>query len=249
MWSQLRVNRRHSPSKASRPAAPIYIENNDTDMIDSLSEPPLINESKASGSSAKTNRKVVSPRNSRSTSPSSGRSSPKFAITETQLRCAFAMLDTNRDGSVDAIELKQMLASLRIHLNDDLIDTLIQDASDKGNGRISEDEFISWMERITGVALTVSALKASKDPKTLEDPIALAQEDNNNTTESDLQAAFRVFDRDQNGYITRDELKYAMEMMGETMTEAELDNLLRIADLDRDGRIDFEEFKTIMTLL
>lgn len=99
------------------------------------------------------------------------------------------------------------------------------------------------MERITGVALAVSATKTTTDPK------AIALEDNNNTTESDLRAAFRVFDRDQNGFITRDELKYAMQMMGETMTEAELDNLLRIADLDRDGRINYEEFKTIMTLL
>ena len=65
--------------------------------------------------------------------------------------------------------------------------------------------------------------------------------------EADLKAAFMVFDKDKNGYITRDELKSAMQIMGETLTDRDLDELLQTTDHDKDGKINYEEF--IKTLL
>lgn len=53
----------------------------------------------------------------------------------------------------------------------------------------------------------------------------------------DLQ---RVFDRDGNGYITRDELQIAMEMMQENVTETQVNEMLQLADLDKDGKINYE---------
>lgn len=55
-----------------------------------------------------------------------------------------------------------------------------------------------------------------------------------------LSINFRVFDRDGNGFISRDELQTAMEMIGESLTETQLTELLTIADLDKDGRINYE---------
>lgn len=51
---------------------------------------------------------------------------------------------------------------------------------------------------------------------------------------------FRVFDRDNNGYITLDELQRAMQMIGENVTDAQLSEMLALADLDKDGRINYE---------
>lgn len=50
----------------------------------------------------------------------------------------------------------------------------------------------------------------------------------------------RVFDRDGNGYITRDELQIAMEMMQENVTETQVNEMLQLADLDKDGKINYE---------
>lgn len=50
----------------------------------------------------------------------------------------------------------------------------------------------------------------------------------------------RVFDRDGNGFITRDELQTAMEMMQETVTEHQVNEMLQLADLDKDGKINYE---------
>lgn len=49
-----------------------------------------------------------------------------------------------------------------------------------------------------------------------------------------------VFDRDGNGYITRDELQIAMEMMQENVTETQVNEMLQLADLDKDGKINYE---------
>lgn len=49
-----------------------------------------------------------------------------------------------------------------------------------------------------------------------------------------------MFDRDNNGFITKDELKTAMEMIGENVTENQLTEMLALADLDKDGRINYE---------
>lgn len=51
---------------------------------------------------------------------------------------------------------------------------------------------------------------------------------------------YSVFDRDGNGYITRDELQIAMEMMQENVTETQVNEMLQLADLDKDGKINYE---------
>lgn len=55
-----------------------------------------------------------------------------------------------------------------------------------------------------------------------------------------------MFDKDNNGYITLDELQRAMQMIGENVTDAQLKEMLTIADLDKDGKINYEgEFETL----
>ncbi|KAL1469788.1 hypothetical protein MTO96_040863 [Rhipicephalus appendiculatus] len=136
-----------------------------------------------------------------------------------ELKAAFLLLDKNQDGRVNAAEIKHMLDNLGILLNDSMIQKLVVQASGRDDGLISEDEFLAWMAAQTSIKDDVM---------------------------EDLLAAFRVFDKDANGYITKDELKLAMEMIGEPMSEAQLDSMIRATDIDNDGRINYEEFVTIL---
>lgn len=139
-----------------------------------------------------------------------------------ELKTAFSMLDKNKDGRVNLCEMKTMLCNLGIPIEDCVVEALINQASEREEGLVSEEEFLDWMasqEEIGGQ----------------EDDIM-----------EDLLAAFRVFDKDGNGYITRDELKMAMDLIGETVTEAQLDDMLKASDIDHDGRINYEEFVKIL---
>lgn len=137
-----------------------------------------------------------------------------------ELKAAFCILDTNNDGRVNASELKSMLENLGIFLTDDMVQRLIKQATKRDDGLVSEEEFLDWM--------------ASQDLGSPDDIM------------EDLLAAFRVFDKDGNGYITRDELKTAMDMIGEPVTEVELDDMLKATDIDNDGRINYEEFVKVL---
>lgn len=65
-------------------------------------------------------------------------------------------------------------------------------------------------------------------------------------SEEELKEAFRVFDKDQNGFISAAELRHVMTNLGEKLTDEEVDEMIREADVDGDGQINYEEFVKVM---
>ena len=56
----------------------------------------------------------------------------------------------------------------------------------------------------------------------------------------ELKAAFKAFDKDGNGYISRAELTEVMRKSGDKLSEDEVDGMIRKADLDKDGQVNYE---------
>ena len=50
----------------------------------------------------------------------------------------------------------------------------------------------------------------------------------------------RIFDKDDDGLISVEELRHIMLSFGEKMTEKELDEMITEANCDKDGQIDYE---------
>ncbi|CAJ0918836.1 unnamed protein product, partial [Mesorhabditis belari] len=78
------------------------------------------------------------------------------------------------------------------------------------------------------------------DFSTLQQMISKKNDDSKR--ESHLRKAFQMFDKDQNGFICRDELRQAMLAEGETINEAELDKMMAEADVNGDGLVNYDEF-------
>lgn len=55
--------------------------------------------------------------------------------------------------------------------------------------------------------------------------------------DDELKQAFRIFDRDNNGIISANELKQIMSTLGEKLSDEEIQTMIEIADTDRDGEI------------
>lgn len=72
-----------------------------------------------------------------------------------------------------------------------------------------------------------------------------------NDEEKKLIFAFKIYDIDEDGYITNGELFNVLKMMvGNNLTDMQLqqlvDRTIIKADLDFDGRISFKEFKNMV---
>lgn len=64
----------------------------------------------------------------------------------------------------------------------------------------------------------------------------------NKRKEDELKSVFNTFDKNKDGYITRNELKQAMNGAGMIMNENQIDEMLENMDVNRDGFIDLREF-------
>merc|ERR1719281_550895 len=95
---------------------------------------------------------------------------------------------------------------------------MINEVDADGNGTIDFPEFLSLMAR------------KMKDTD----------------TEKELIEAFKVFDRDGNGFISAAELRHAMSNLGQKMSDEEVVEMIREADLDLDGQVNYEEFVKMM---
>lgn len=82
----------------------------------------------------------------------------------------------------------------------------------KGNGTIDFPEFLTMMAR------------KMKDTD----------------SEEEIREAFRVFDKDGNGFISAAELRHVMTNLGEKLTDEEVDEMIREADIDGDGQVNYE---------
>lgn len=65
--------------------------------------------------------------------------------------------------------------------------------------------------------------------------------------EEEICEAFKVFDKDGNGYITADELHHVMTSLGEKLTDDEAKEMIREAGADQQGRINYHNFVKMMT--
>ncbi|KAL8514818.1 hypothetical protein ACS0TY_013781 [Phlomoides rotata] len=132
------------------------------------------------------------------------------------LREMFNNIDTDRSGSITYDELRTGLTKLGSKLSETDILQLMDAADVDKNGTIDYIEFIT---------ATMHRHKLEK--------------------EENLHKAFRYFDKDNSGYITRDELRHAMTQYG-MGDEATIDEVLDDVDTDKDGRINYDEFVAMM---
>ncbi|XP_060566582.1 calmodulin-beta-like isoform X1 [Ruditapes philippinarum] len=63
----------------------------------------------------------------------------------------------------------------------------------------------------------------------------------------ELQEAFVLFDKNQDGMITKEELGAVLHALGQRPTVSEVQALIHSVDLDKSGTIDFEEFVKIFS--
>jgi Ca2+-binding EF-hand superfamily protein len=127
-----------------------------------------------------------------------------------QLWKAFSVFDADGSGAISVEELGSVMRSLGQSPNPTELRDLIKEVDLDRSGSIDFAEFQTLMISRQG------------------------------DHQSRLKLAFSVFDKDNSGRITADEMRSVMSQFG--LSDAELDEMVKEVDEDGDGSIGFEEF-------
>merc|ERR1740123_946752 len=71
-------------------------------------------------------------------------------------------------------------------------------------------------------------------------------EDDEEQMREELKEAFRIYDKDNQGFITNEILKEILREIDATLTEEDLDGIVEEVDEDGSGTMDFDEFQEMM---
>ncbi|KAJ6931193.1 hypothetical protein NC652_014634 [Populus alba x Populus x berolinensis] len=137
------------------------------------------------------------------------------SLTEEQIaefREAFSLIDKDADGFITMEELATIVQSLDRRPTKEEIQDMICDVDLDGNGTLDFEEFLNIMGR----------------------------KQKENVTE-ELKEAFKVFDRNQDGYISANETS-------DDESGREAEQMIREADVDGDGLVSYEEFARMMMI-
>ncbi|MCO5593377.1 hypothetical protein L7F22_047389 [Adiantum nelumboides] len=147
----------------------------------------------------------------------------------------FSTFDYNGDGRVSAHEIARIFHSLGIiPPTEGSIRSLLARPVSESVGHISEQEFCLLYESV-----------CSNSPNT-----ASSSSSANADMDQDLMAAFQVFDKDGNGFISPLELQSVLCSLGFAQArqlDACMDMIARV-DENGDGEVDFCEFKKLFDL-
>ena len=81
--------------------------------------------------------------------------------------------------------------------------------------------------------------KGNEDTLTSEEFLQFMTELNN---PNNIIEAFRLFDADNNGYISIDEFKYILKMVDSPLSDKDVKEIFDTFDVSKDGKIDYKEF-------
>merc|ERR1711994_472986 len=71
-------------------------------------------------------------------------------------------------------------------------------------------------------------------------------EDDEEQMKEELKEAFRIYDKENQGFITNDILKEILREIDSTLTEEDLEGIIEEVDEDGSGTMDFDEFQEMM---
>lgn len=129
------------------------------------------------------------------------------------------MFDRDNDGMITATELHNIMKSLGEDPTESEVQEMIYEVDQEGKGAINFEEFAVMMAR-------KSEMPHDED--------------------EDIKAAFIVFDKDHDGFVTVDEMNEVLSKFDLSTPIDEIRDMIKSVDDDGDGMLSFDEFSNLM---
>jgi Ca2+-binding EF-hand superfamily protein len=154
---------------------------------------------------------------------------------------------TSQDGggSIDAKELKDLMASVGQNPTDDELAEMIRIADADGTGARCSPRRGRGVRRCL-LSQSPHPHAAAGDIDFAEFVTLMAHKMADEKSEATLKAAFSVFDTSGDGFISAEEMRRIMINVGEPVTLDDVEQVIRKVDIDGDGVINYEEFTKVI---
>lgn len=139
------------------------------------------------------------------------------------MRKAFQMFDTTKCGFIDTVKISTILNTLGQQFDEGELQDLIDEEDPEETGRVNFDQFANIASNF------------------------LIEDEDSEAIQQELKEAFRMYDREGNGYITTSTLKEILAALDDKLTNDDLDGMINEIDADGSGTVDFDEFMEMMT--
>merc|ERR1711953_377042 len=141
------------------------------------------------------------------------------SLRTAELKEAFDEFDKGGSGSISTNELLHVMRAMGENPTEDDVLNLMMEADLDGSGTIEFPEFLESMKQKYG---------------------------NMTDTEGDIKDAFKIFDRDKDGFVDIKELIKVASTMGFSLDIEDLRICLNEVDEDGDGKLNYQEFSKML---
>ncbi|XP_063231821.1 troponin C [Bacillus rossius redtenbacheri] len=138
------------------------------------------------------------------------------------MRKAFQMFDTTKSGFIETLKISTILNTMGQLFDDNELQALIDETDPEGTGKVNFDGFCKIAAHFL-------------------------EEDDAEAMQEELKEAFRLYDREGNGYITTATLREILAALDDKLGPEDLDGIITEIDTDGSGTVDFDEFMEMMT--
>lgn len=131
------------------------------------------------------------------------------------MRKAFQMFDSQRTGFIETLRLKAILNSMGQMFEEAELQQKIDENDPQNSGKVSFDGFCNIASHFL-------------------------EEEDAEAIQKELKEAFRLYDREGNGYITTSTLKEILAALDDKLSSSDLDGIIAEIDTDGSGTVDFD---------
>ncbi|ERL86654.1 hypothetical protein D910_04060 [Dendroctonus ponderosae] len=143
------------------------------------------------------------------------------------LRKAFEAFDSQKSGSIPCDMVADILRLMGQPFDKRILEELI-DEVDADRAAVPESGRLEFEEFVTLAAKFIV-------------------EEDDEAMQKELKEAFRLYDKEGNGYIPTSCLREILRELDDQLTDRELDMMIEEIDTDGSGTVDFDEFMEMMT--
>merc|ERR1712045_47606 len=138
------------------------------------------------------------------------------------LKSCFTLFDVKKQDFLSADDLDDILRAMGFRPSKEELKEILEEIDEDGSGEIEFAEFCQLCAKF------------------------LIEEPDDETMKAELKEAFRVYDKEGQGFITTDQLREIIGELDPRLTSADLDGIIEEIDEDGSGTMDFDEFCQMM---